>query len=214
MNQVQCAEDSNPRETIQTLQALRAKYASAGGRLDPPQFTAIILSAMPEKYRPLLHALIATTRANSQTLNPNDLISHITEAAKHDFVQAQAKKDDAALAARVAGKRGNQTNPPKREGKCDNCGKEGHWQVDCWSKGGGKEGQRPKGRYSSRRGKKSKNENAQTANEPTRDDEHAFICLDVPIIIRGRTVSMHNGVQGSTAKVPEGEREAVGGRKN
>jgi hypothetical protein len=59
---------------------------------------------MPERYRPLLHALIATTRVNKQTLNPNDLISHITEAAKHDFAQEQAKKDDAALAARSGGK--------------------------------------------------------------------------------------------------------------
>jgi hypothetical protein len=130
MNQVWCAEDSDPHETIQMLQALRAKYALAGGCLNLPQFTAIILSAIPDKYCPLLHTLIATTWANSQTLNPNNLISHIPEATKHhdDFTQAQAKKDNTALATQAAGKQGNQTNPPRRERKCDNCSKERHWQ--------------------------------------------------------------------------------------
>jgi hypothetical protein len=146
MNQSRCPEDADPRETIQALQTLRAKYASAGGYLKPAQFTAIILSTMPDRYHPLLHALIATTRVNKLTLNPNNLISHITEAAKHDFAQEQAKKDDSALAAQNAGKHagrnnGNNKPHPKREGKCGNCGKEGHWKEDCWAKGGGKEGQ-------------------------------------------------------------------------
>jgi hypothetical protein len=117
--------------------------------LELAQFSAIILSAMPDQDQPLLHALIATTHVNKQTLTPNDLISHITEAAKHDFAQEQAKKDNAALAARVMGNQGKQRgnsnqNPPKQEGKCNNYGKEGHWKIDCWAKGGGKEGQFPK----------------------------------------------------------------------
>jgi hypothetical protein len=95
---------------------------------------------MPDRYRPLIHTLIASTQVNKLTLNPNDLISHITEAAKHDFAQEQAKKDDAALAARTGGKRNNKSKP-KQEGKCNNCGREGHWKDDCWSKGSGKEGQ-------------------------------------------------------------------------
>jgi hypothetical protein len=95
---------------------------------------------MPDHYWPLIHALITSTRVNNITLKSNDLISHITEAAKHDFVQEQAKKDDAALAARTGGKR-NDRSKSKREGKCDNCRQEGHWKEDCWSKGGVKEGQ-------------------------------------------------------------------------
>jgi hypothetical protein len=83
MNQLQCIEDTDPCQTIQMLQVLQAKYASAGGHLHSPQFTAIILSMVLEKYCPLLHALIATTCANGQKLNPNNLISHITKAAKH-----------------------------------------------------------------------------------------------------------------------------------
>jgi hypothetical protein len=104
MNQTHCAEDADPRKTIQILQTLRAKYASVGGKLEPAQFTAIILSFMPDCYQLLLHALIASTCINKVALTPNDLISHITEAAKHDFAQEQTKKDDATLAARTVGK--------------------------------------------------------------------------------------------------------------
>jgi hypothetical protein len=49
MNQTQCAEDADPWETIQTLQALQAKYASVDRHLELAQFTALILSAMPDK---------------------------------------------------------------------------------------------------------------------------------------------------------------------
>jgi hypothetical protein len=50
MNQTQCPKDADPCKTIQTLQVLHAKYASAGRHLEPAQFIAIILSAMLEGY--------------------------------------------------------------------------------------------------------------------------------------------------------------------
>ncbi|KIO21111.1 hypothetical protein M407DRAFT_29272 [Tulasnella calospora MUT 4182] len=31
----------------------------------------------------------------------------------------------------------------KKEGTCHNCEKTGHFKAECWSKGGGKEGQNP-----------------------------------------------------------------------
>jgi hypothetical protein len=97
MNQTWYAEDADPQDAIQILQTLQAKYTSAGKCLKLAWFTAIILSAMPDHYQSLIHTLIASTWVNKLTLKPNDLISHITKAAKHDFAQEQAKKDNAAL---------------------------------------------------------------------------------------------------------------------
>jgi hypothetical protein len=75
----------------------------------------------------------------------------------------------------------NNRNPPKWQGKCDNCGKEGHWQIDCWSKGSGKEGQKPKD-YGKYHGRRNQNENAKTATEANITDEHAFITVDFSLI--------------------------------
>ena len=33
--------------------------------------------------------------------------------------------------------------PSATKGKCRNCSKKGHYEKDCWAKGGGKEGQAP-----------------------------------------------------------------------
>ena len=63
MYQVRCTDDTDPHKTIQTLQSLQARYASARGKLEPAQFTAIILGAMPETYRPLVHSLVTANKA-------------------------------------------------------------------------------------------------------------------------------------------------------
>ena len=48
---------------------------------------------------------------------------------------------------------------------CHNCGKPGHYIRDCWSKGGGKEGQGPK------RAKATKTNQSQSAYQATKDHE-------------------------------------------
>ncbi|TPX47302.1 DNA-directed DNA polymerase [Chytriomyces confervae] len=48
-------------------------------------------------------------------------------------------------------------NTPKFKGECNNCNKKGHKKVDCWSKGGDKEGQGPR--------QKEKKNDEQKANQ-------------------------------------------------
>ena len=48
-----------------------------------------------------------------------------------------------ALKAQGTRKRSNSGQSGGMKGKCRNCGKKGHYEKDCWAKGGGKEGQAP-----------------------------------------------------------------------
>ena len=45
-----------------------------------------------------------------------------------------------ALKANTPGKK-PKGGPNATKGKCRNCGKKGHYEKDCWAKGGGTEGQ-------------------------------------------------------------------------
>lgn len=114
------------------------------------------MHSLPESYRPVL-----------QTMN------FFIEEAQHCVINAEHSKiGDSALVAH--GKKGRQGRGKKGEksksgAKCDNCGGSGHTQPDCWSKGGGKEGQGPRQKKSKKADKKT-DESAAVAK--TQDEEH------------------------------------------
>lgn len=178
MHHTRCPDDGDPRETIKALQRLHAKYASAGGVLDSAQFTAIILTAMPESFWPMLHSLVATNRVMNRKLTPTDIVNHITEAAQHNAIFNERKTGDAALFTKRS--RPSHSHIDKSKSTCNNCGKKGHWKDDCWSKGGGKEGEKPKG---SGRRKKKESANTAAGSSSQIPDEHAFTTVEHSLMI-------------------------------
>ena len=95
----------------------------------------------------------------------------------------QSKNSKQALAAHVKRKgKGRPKQQAKGDNKalsvdseitCFNCGGKGHKKPDCWSEGGGKEGQGPH----QRKGKKTDSETAVVAAENDKDNElFAFTC--------------------------------------
>ena len=73
----------------------------------------------------------------------------------------------------------------KKEGKCHNCGKKGHWKKDCWQEGGGKEGQGPKQKAKKEKDKGKGKDTAAAAKEDKKDkpkegqskDEEAWMAM-------------------------------------
>ena len=86
-------------------------------------------------------------------MKATDMIDFFIEEAQHHVINDErSKNSDHALLAngRKGGK--SKTNPKRSGGKdkgndseiiCYNCKKPGHKRSECWSKGGGKEGQGP-----------------------------------------------------------------------
>lgn len=114
------------------------------------------MSSLPNSYQPTLQMITAAERASklsggqSQQIKPDDLIAFIIKEAQHCVISNKHSKNaESALAAH--GKKGKEKGRKKKKQDkssktdsdevCDSCKRSGHVKADCWSKGGGKEGQ-------------------------------------------------------------------------
>jgi gag-polypeptide of LTR copia-type len=162
-----------------------------GSQISDTRFNTLIMSSLPDSYRPTLQTITASERASALTsgsstsnkMKASDLIAFLIEEAQHRVINDErSKNSEQALAAH--GKKKGKGKPNRAKGdekalnadsdvKCHNCGKAGHKQNDCWSKGGGKEGQGP-------RSKQKKGKKAEAAVVAAVDDDDkelfAFTC--------------------------------------
>ncbi|KAJ7477405.1 hypothetical protein FB451DRAFT_1172961 [Mycena latifolia] len=102
------------------------------------------VASLPEKFRPLLTTIATASRLAGPPISSAMLIQEIYEMADKNTVHANI--DDAeqtAMAASSGRGRARATREGKKDVKCENCDRTGHSKRDCWSKGGGKEGQAP-----------------------------------------------------------------------
>jgi hypothetical protein len=174
------------KQHFQLMMQRRENLIKMGSSISDTRFNIIIMSSLPDSYRPTLQTITAAERANklsgsdSKKMSPNNLIAFIIEEAQHRVINDEcAKTAESALAART-----KKTGNPKRKGKgkdkalssqsdvkCENCKRPGHTKPDCWSKGGSKEGQGPN--------QKKKGKQAETAIVAVEDDDKdlfAFTC--------------------------------------
>src|SRR5271154_743150 len=148
---------SELQKHFETMVQRRDNLIKMGSSMSDTRFNTLIMSSLPESYRPTLQTIMAAERASklsgqSQQMKSDDLISFITEEAQHRLINDERNKiAETALAAHTkkGGKRKGQSKNSKTGNSdskvtCDNCKKKGHTGPDCWGKGGGKEGQGPK----------------------------------------------------------------------
>ena len=149
-------------------------------------FKIIIMSSLPDSYCPTLQTITTAEKATrlsgsmSKGMLPNDLITFIIEEAQHQVINDKCTKTaESALAthtknvARPRGKGKNKSKNMQSDVTCDNCNAPSHSIMDCWSKGGGKEGQGP--------GQKNKKDKQPgTAVVAVKDDKNelfTFTCM-------------------------------------
>jgi hypothetical protein len=175
------------KQHFQLMLQRRDNLLKMGSTISDARFNIIVMSSLPETYRPTLQTITAAERASklsggtSQKMTPDDLIAFIIEEAQHRVINDERTKNaESALAARTrkpekSKKKGKgKGHDHKSDEKCENCGGTGHGKPDCWSKGGGKEGQGP--RQKKGKGKSKQPETAVVAVEDDDNDLFAFTC--------------------------------------
>jgi len=110
-------------------------------------------------------------------MKPDDLIAFLIKEAQHCIIiEQRGKAAESALAAHARGRSGKRKpkeefSKSESEDACENCKKPGHTRSECWSKGGGKEGQGPKWK------KKNKTESVTVAADNNEGDLLTFTCI-------------------------------------
>jgi len=169
------------RQHFQLMLQCRDNLVKMGSTLSDSRFNTIIMSSLPETYRPTLQTITAAEWASklsggqSHTMKPDDLITFITE--EHRVINdKRTKNTETALAAHAKrsgkrqtgnGKKNHKPETPESDITCGNCKRPGHMDAGCWSKGGGKEGQGPRQR-------KSKRTEAATVATTNNDNDQLF----------------------------------------
>jgi gag-polypeptide of LTR copia-type len=148
LHDVRCTENGNIHTHLNNICTMQEELTSLGTVLSQPDFSAIILESLPKTYDQFLSAITATASVLKQDLNPEDLIQAIIDEYDPCLTRSRALKEkslDIVFFAEGTNNRGRRARKKTdRDVECFNCHKKGHKKPDCWSKGGGKEGQGPR----------------------------------------------------------------------
>jgi len=119
-----------------------------GVSLSNTEYANFLIGSLPTVYDSTISSITAAAKLTKKPIDSDDVIILGTdEYDRRDLKsRAKSKKDekDAAFHAGVGSKGGKQGG--RKDITCHNCLKRGHVKADCWAKGGGKEGQGPKGK--------------------------------------------------------------------
>ena len=138
-----CKDGDDVRAHFAKIRSLRESLAAMGAVLTDDDSAASILGSLPSSYDTFLSALTAAESVLGKALTPDELMHSIIEEYDRRSVRNQkTKKDEKDVAFLSTGTSADR----KEERTCFNCGKKGHLKRNCWAKGGGKEGQGPKGK--------------------------------------------------------------------
>ena len=190
------AENNDPKvhllEVKQHFQLMGQQHDNLlkmGSMISDSCYNTIIMSSLPESYRPTLQTITAAEQASTllgtsspRAMKPDNLITFIMEEAQHHIINDERTKNAESMLAALGKKqrtgkhhsnKGKEKSTPSMT--CENCKITGHTKADCWAKGGGKEGQGPRGWNSKKREKKAE---TATAVEVTSnaDEIFAFTC--------------------------------------
>src|SRR5580704_12935297 len=132
-------------EHISKLRQLQEELHVMQNIVSDEDFVMILITSLPESWDNYTSSYLGSS-GNKPDLKSHELISILIKEDR----RRKGRGNDAAISLQAKGKgravKGGKGENPNKDKECYNCHKKGHLSSDCWAKGGGKEGQGPKGK--------------------------------------------------------------------
>ncbi len=87
LQELHCGESGNVKSHISKMIQYREELAGMGASVQDTDFVAMIMSSLPESYRPLLSSMSAAAKIAKAPITSDQLISQIMEEADHRSIQ-------------------------------------------------------------------------------------------------------------------------------
>ncbi len=165
LHDMKCAENGDVKAHSNVIRTILEDLQSMGAYPGDNNALAIYMGSLPPSYDPYLSALTATSTLLTKDLNFETVMCGVNNEADCRTLKAPKKEEKEAAFNTSSGSsgRGRRFQGGKKSSnvECYNCHKKGHIKAECWAKGGGKEGQGPRGKGKGR----------VSGNKATNDDD-------------------------------------------
>jgi len=141
---------------ISRLRRLQEEIHTMGSLVSDEDFVMILLTSLPESWDSYTTSFLGSS-GNKPDIKSHELIAVLYEEDRRRKTRnGESSGTTLHVNAKDKGKsKCGHNHGNNKDKECYNCHRRGHISSECWAKGGGKEGQGPKGRKGSKRGHKA-----------------------------------------------------------
>src|SRR5260370_14806557 len=139
LQSTRCGDEENVREHFDKLANLREQLAAMGKSVPDSEYTSILMGLLPLMYASMLGSIAASAEMSRTAVSSAIVVKLAMDEYDRRTLQSGKAQDEAFTADSQKKRKGK-----KCDVECENCHKKSHTKAQCWAKGGGNEGGRPK----------------------------------------------------------------------
>ncbi|KAJ3499572.1 hypothetical protein NLJ89_g10085 [Agrocybe chaxingu] len=179
-------EGFNMAEHVAKLRQLQEELHLMDHKVPDEDFVMILITSLPESWDTYTTSFLGSSSTKKDTLIKSQELVRILIEEAHRRKEKDTSGSGVAMYTKGKGSGG------KGGVECFNCHKKGHMKKDCWAKGGGREGQGPKGRKGKDRSNQAIDTNLNDIACMAYEEPTEFACMAISTLNNTRDISNYD----------------------